>query len=155
MDQTNDLILDEGAGLASGDVLEPRTAAAIEKTARWARYYLYIMLAYFALLLLFSVLGIGGAATAGAEAAAAGIVSTLFSFGIMLLLVGYPLYKLWGFTSKAPRALRTGSQETLTEAVSNMRSVYKFTGIVMIVTLAIYALAILFALVAGGAALLG
>lgn len=63
----NDYILDEGAGLGlvQGDGLSPEAAAQVTKASRWGRYYLYITLGYFALVIIVQVFGLTAASALG------------------------------------------------------------------------------------------
>ena len=154
----DDRILDDehGLGVHLGDTLSPGAATAVAAAAKWGKYYLYLLLAYFVLLFGFQLFTFGSIAATGGEAAVD--LLSLFPFiFVSLLLYAYPVIKMWGFTHKAPKALAADSQALFTDAFDNLQSVYKYIAIFTIVILAFYALSIGLAIVGGiaGAALGG
>ncbi|MGY4384790.1 magnesium-transporting ATPase (P-type) [Pedobacter sp. UYP24] len=78
---------------------------------------------------------------------------------IILLLTAalyfYPSFVLFKFSNAAKQGVLYGDQESLNNAMSNLKSFFKFWGILLIVVLGIYALAILFAIVGAVAANIG
>ena len=61
----------------------------------------------------------------------------------------YPSFILFKFSTAAKQAVLYGDQESLSLAMGKMKSFFKFWGILLIVLLAFYALAILSAIIAG------
>jgi hypothetical protein len=61
----------------------------------------------------------------------------------------YPSFILFKFSTAAKQAVLYGDQENLSLAMGKMKSFFKFWGILLIVLLAFYALAILSAIIAG------
>lgn len=76
-----------------------------------------------------SVEGIGGSAT---------FMMALY-IGLALLYF-FPCLYLFNFASKMQKALRSNDQIQLTESFKNLKSCYKFMGILIIIILALYAL---------------
>lgn len=75
-------------------------------------------------------------------------------FLTVLLLISaaiyfYPSFILFKFSTAAKQAVLYGDQESLSIAMGKMKSFFKFWGILLIVLLGFYALAILSAIVAG------
>jgi hypothetical protein len=72
---------------------------------------------------------------------------------VMLLIFAgiyfYPSFILFKFSNAAKQAVLYGDQESLSIAMGKLKSFFKFWGILFIVLLAFYALAILSAIVAG------
>jgi len=64
--------------------------------------------------------------------------------GLMYVLIGllyfFPVYYLFKFSSKVRTALMTKNTQELETAFENLKSHYKFIGILMIITLSIYVL---------------
>ncbi|MBC7567055.1 MAG: hypothetical protein H7223_08810 [Pedobacter sp.] len=61
----------------------------------------------------------------------------------------YPSFILFKFSNAAKQAVLYGDQDSLSAAMGKMKSFFKFWGILMIVVLGFYALAIISAIVAG------
>ncbi len=71
-----------------------------------------------------------------------------FLFGFIYILIAilyfFPSLYLYRFSNKLKMALSMNNEEELTEAFSNHKSLFKFMGILTIVTLSLYALMFLF-----------
>lgn len=159
----DDPILDDELGLEihHASTLSPGAANAVAMAAKWGKYYLYIILAYFVISFGFQLVafagvgaaagGLGGDAAAGAAVGLAPLVSVVI---FSLLLYAYPVIKFWGFTHDTPGALAAASQPAFTGAIDKLRSVYKYIGIFLIVILGIYALLFIGLLLFGGLAAL-
>ena len=98
---------------------------------------------------------------------AALLVSVIFSFisdstlstglgiGISVLyliiaaLYFFPVYFLFNFSTKAKKAVQSGDSNILTESIRNLKSHYKFVGIMTIIMLVIYPVIIMIAILAG------
>jgi len=61
---------------------------------------------------------------------------------IMSLIMFFPALYLWNFSSKMRKALNNNDQPLLTESLKNLKSFFKFYGILLIVVLSFYALAL-------------
>jgi hypothetical protein len=68
---------------------------------------------------------------------------------LMAALYFFPVLYLYRFSDKMKAALARKEEDVLTDAFMNLKSHYKFIGIVTIVMLSFYALGLLFALIAG------
>ncbi len=77
----------------------------------------------------------------------------IFFYLLLALVYFYPSYLMYKFSSAAKLAVLYGSQESLSEAMSKMKSIFKFWGILTIVFISLYVLMIvLFSIGAGIAA---
>jgi len=74
---------------------------------------------------------------------------------IMAAIYFYPSFILLKFSTSAKQAVLYGDQESLSVAMNKMKSFFKFWGILLIVILGFYGLAILSAIVAGVGANMG
>jgi hypothetical protein len=74
---------------------------------------------------------------------------------IMAAIYFYPSFILFKFSTSAKQAVLYGDQESLSVAMNKMKSFFKFWGILLIVILGFYGLAILSAIVAGIGANMG
>lgn len=66
----------------------------------------------------------------------------------------FPILYLYRFSAKIRHALNLNDQAILEYALQNLKSHYKFIAILMIVMLGIYALALVFAIIAGAMSML-
>ena len=118
------------------------------EAARWGRFLAilgFIGCGFIALMVLI-VLFFGsymGTMIPGMPAEAGALGS--FFFGFMLICAGlliiFPALFLYKFSVKMRRALNNNDQPVLTESFRNLKSLFKFHGILMIISLSLYALA--------------
>lgn len=76
-----------------------------------------------------------------------GIMSAMYV--ILALLYFFPVYYLYKFASRMKLALNSKSTEELTGALENLKSHYKFLGIMIVVMIVMYILAIFGVIIAG------
>jgi len=74
---------------------------------------------------------------------------------IMALLYFFPTLYLYRFATKTKSALESSSSDQLSGGIENLKSTFKFMGILMIILLGFYALIIVFAIIGGIAGLAG
>jgi hypothetical protein len=74
---------------------------------------------------------------------------------VMAAIYFYPSFILFKFSTSAKQAVLYGDQESLSVAMNKMKSFFKFWGILLIVILGFYGLAIISAIVAGIGANMG
>jgi hypothetical protein len=67
----------------------------------------------------------------------------------MALLYFFPTLYLFSFASKMQVALRNNDQISLNNSFKNLKSCLKFFGVLLVITLCIYAIALIFAVIAG------
>ncbi len=72
-----------------------------------------------------------------------GVVYAVSSF-----LYIYPALKLWKYAGSIDRLVASGSEEDLVDALDQQRAFWKFIGIIMIVVMAIYLVAIVLMVIA-------
>jgi hypothetical protein len=77
-----------------------------------------------------------------------GIGMGLFYLLIAALYI-YPVLSLMKFSSCMKRGLNSGNQELITEGFRHQKNMYKFIGVMMIITIALYLVGFLFMGVAG------
>jgi hypothetical protein len=80
-----------------------------------------------------------------------GVIGTVAGFIYLLLGVVYiyPSLKLLRFCNAMPEGLRSGDQQTVTMALKNLKSVFKFWGLLTLIIIGIYGLIILLTMVFG------
>jgi len=124
----------------------------LSEAARWSRFLSIIGFIYCGLMVLVglffgSVMGRMMPATvdSGMSVIGSGFIGVFIV--IMSLIMFFPALYLWNFSSKIRRALNNNDQPLLTEALKNLKSFFKFYGILLIVVLSLYALAVIFAII--------
>ena len=121
----------------------------LRETAKWARFLSIIgFIAMFFLLLaglFFMAAGSAmGSETAGMGAMAAFPGSILgIIYIVMAILYFFPFYYLYKFASKTKSAFAGNDTVQLTEGFENLKSHYKFMGILTIVMIVLYIVAII------------
>jgi hypothetical protein len=124
----------------------------LSETARWSRFLaiigfiscglMVIVGLFFGSLITRMMPGMGDTGMT----AAAGV---FFSFFIIFtsLIMFFPSFYLFNFSSKMRKAFNNNDQLTLTESLKNLKSFFKFWGILLIVYLSFYALALVFGVI--------
>jgi uncharacterized membrane protein len=135
--------------------ITPDIRAFLIETARWA-YFLaiigFIMIGFIVVIAIFAGSLIGMMASQIPEANGLGAIGGGFITFFYLLIAGiyiFPVLYLYRFSIKMKEALRTDNQESLSISFENLKSHYKFIGILMIVVLGFYALGILMLIIGG------
>lgn len=142
--------LDANFQNVSGLKISDDAKTFILETARWAKFLAIVGFVFLGLMLIaaFPMMVLGaalpGMATSGAGA---GLLYLL-----MVVLYFFPTYYLYSFSNKVKVGLMNSNQTELDAGFENLKSTFKFMGILMIIVLGIYALALVFALIAGVAA---
>jgi ABC-type dipeptide/oligopeptide/nickel transport system permease component len=124
----------------------------LSETARWSRFLAIIGFIGCGLMVIVGLFfgseiarNMPGMGDSGMTAA----VGVFFSFFVIFtsLIMFFPSLYLFNFSSKMRKALNNNDQPTLTDSLKNLKSFFKFWGILLIVYLSIYALAIIFAII--------
>lgn len=101
----------------------------------------------------FSIIAMGSAfGSMGGGAGAFGAIGSTFLgviYLLMVLLYFFPVLYLYRFGSKVKKAFANNDTAMLTSSLENLKSHYKFVGILAIIMLSFYVLAILIAIVGG------
>lgn len=143
----NPQIIDDNFG---GSTLNSEIRSYLAETARWG-YFLsivgFIGIGFMVLAGLFmgsfmSTLGMG----------AAGMISPAI-FTVMYLIIAalyfFPVLYLFKFSTKMKVALRSDNEAELTTSFQNLKSLYKFMGILTAIILGLYALIFVFGMISG------
>ncbi len=129
--------------------------ANLTTAAKWARFIAivnFVMIGIGVAAMLFVVLGM-----AIADMALPGFTeaSTTFMLVYMIVMIAVlliallPALYLWRFADKALTAVEADDQEAISGSLANLRRYFKFTGVLTIVGLALYALIIIIAIIGG------
>ena len=131
-------------------------SAYLKETARWAKFMailgfvfcaVYVLIALFAGSLMARLSTLGGNAGAGTGAAliGGGLISVIYI--MIAVLYFFPCLYLYNFAAKMQTALRANDQDQLNLSFRNLKSCYRFMGILMIIALSFIVLACLFAVI--------
>ncbi|WP_109699342.1 DUF5362 family protein [Chitinophaga deserti] len=143
--------------------IDEESARYLKETAKWGSFLAivaFIMIGFYVLALLFGLI-VGSAASGGFEAeySTANPFAAVMGTGVgvaffiaYLALFTIPVVYLYRFSTRIKTALDGNDQTTLTNSFGNLKSMFKFYGIFMIVMLGIMALAFVFMLVTLGTA---
>jgi heme/copper-type cytochrome/quinol oxidase subunit 2 len=136
--------------------LDQQSVNYLHEASRWSRLLSIVGFIYCGLMVIFglffgsmvtrmmSMSGMGGT-----DAALTGVSTVFLSFFItlMALIFFFPAYFLFNFSSKMRRALHNNDQASLTDSIKNLKSFFKFYGIIVIIFLSIYGLALISAII--------
>jgi Family of unknown function (DUF5362) len=122
----------------------------LSESARWARFLSIMGFIACGLMVLGGLLfgSLFSSMMKNAEpettAVAGGLFSSLYAASAILgaVLIFFPSLYLFRFSSKMRLATNNNDQSALTDSIKNLKSFFKFYGVVTIVILSIYALAI-------------
>ena len=132
-------------------VLEPRIISYLAETGKWAKFLGILGFIGIGCLVLLSF-SIGTIMSMAGGEAVAGLPmlsSTMFLTIVYLMMAAlyfFPILYLYNFGNKIQTAIRNEDQAILNEAFMNLKSHYKFIGILAIVLISIYVLGIVFAI---------
>jgi hypothetical protein len=135
--------------------LDQNSINYLNEAARWSRFlsilgFIYCGLLVIAGLFLGSVMsrmmsGINNSDAAVPAMMGGGFFGFFFICGSLIIF--FPSLFLFNFSSKLRKAFRGNDQPVLAESFRNLKSFFKFYGIVAIIGLSIYALAIVAAII--------
>lgn len=116
-----------------------------KESAKWAKFLAIVGFVMLGIMVLASLIMIGMMASlAGAPAAGLGLVYLL-----MAALYFFPTLYLYKFAVKTKNAIETYSENGFEDGAENLKSMFKFMGILMIVVLSLYALMFIIGLIGG------
>lgn len=119
----------------------------LRETGRWAKFLSILGFVFIGLMVvlalfsgaIFSALG----TQAGMPLSGAVLGGIYIGFAILYF---FPVYYLFQFSQKVKQAIAHQSSELLEQSLENLKSHYKFVGIMMAIIIGLYAIGILFAL---------
>lgn len=128
--------------------LDQQASSYLGEAARWARFLSILGFIMCVILVLAAVFmgsflagSIGNTNLGSASLFGGTFVSTLYI--LVALLYFFPCLYLFHFGTKMRTALRNNDQEALSGAFKNLKSCFKFFGILSIIVLVLYALALI------------
>ncbi len=145
--------LDNDFTTPAGLTIDPETQAYLKETAKWAKFLAivgFIMAGFMVIMGLFmgtmmSTLGSGmGGDVPGFPM---WIMSAIYILFAILYIM--PMLYMYRFATKMQTALLHENQTVLTSSFENLKSLFKFAGIMTIIMLALYAVMILGSMLVG------
>jgi hypothetical protein len=136
--------------------LDQQSVNYLSEAARWSRLLSivgFIYCGFMAVMGLFFGAAmsrmVSEAGRGTAESGMLGMSSAFLGFFLILgaLILFFPAYYLFSFSTKMRRALRNNDQSVLSESLKNLKSYFKFFGILVIIILSFYALALISAII--------
>ncbi len=123
-------------------------------TAKWAKFLSIIGFVFTAMITLFAFgssafVSILASISPGNPLAAMGSGFITVYFLVMALLYFYPSLLMFKHANASRKAILYGDQESLSVAMLNLKSFFKFWGVLLIVLIAFYFLVMLMAVITG------
>jgi len=135
--------------------VDQQSSSYLGETAKWAKFLSivgFVMCGLIVLAALFAGAFFGAAfrqmGMSGGGAVGGAFLSIIYI--LVALLYFFPCLYLFNFSGKMQVALKNNDQEQLSGSLRNLKSCFKFLGILTIVMLSFYALALLFMMLAVG-----
>jgi hypothetical protein len=128
--------------------VDHQSNAYLRETAKWAKFLSIIGFIGCALIILVGIFAGSVMATTmgelgGGFGSGMGVVMAVV-YILFALLAFFPYLYLYRFANQMQVALRNNDQAALTTSFGNLKSCFKFVGILTIIVLAFYALALVF-----------
>jgi hypothetical protein len=131
--------------------IDETTKSYMLETARWAKFLAIIGFVMAGLSLIGALFFF--ISSAGPLAGQLNLPSSMVIFiggtiyFLVILVSYYPSIKLYRFASRVRPAISTGNPEEMSEAFRNLKSAFKFMGILVLVFIAFYGLLVVFAVI--------
>ncbi|WP_347157498.1 hypothetical protein [Pontibacter chitinilyticus] len=147
--------------MPEGFIISPHTAGFLRKAAKWGKFLAIVGFVIVGLMVLFALFGgtfMGSALASVLHNGMSGFMGTFFTvfYLLMALLYFFPVLYLYRFSANMLEGLRLQNQELVDASFKNLKSLFKFLGLLTAIVLGIYAVLLLFGLgVAGISAMYG
>jgi hypothetical protein len=124
----------------------------LSETARWSRFLSIVGFIFCGLLVLgglFPKIFLSSLSASFGEADLPPFVTIFIGSAIIIcaVILFFPTLYLFNFSSKMRKAVSGNDQQTLTESLKNLKSCFKFWGILFIVYLSLYLLLLIFGVI--------
>ncbi|MDZ4748788.1 MAG: DUF5362 family protein [Saprospiraceae bacterium] len=137
--------------------IDSTSSMYLRETSKWAKFLsivgfimcgLLVILAFFIGRIMASLSPLGDLEGSGTYSSSSVFGGRMLTILYLIIAVVYlmPCLYLYRFAEKMQLALASTDQTFLTSSFSNLKSLFKFTGILMIIMLCLYGLGILIAL---------
>jgi len=137
--------------------ITPPAADYLRQAAKWGKFLAivgFVTIGFMVLIAIFAGASMGammqgfGGAAGGAGAFTGGALTAFYL--LFALLYFFPVLYLYRFSSKVQRGLNLQSEPEVNEAFKNLKSLFKFMGVLTIIMLAFYGLGIFFMMLGVG-----
>jgi len=145
--------LDSMSSSSSGLVVNGESAGYLKEAGGWARFLAIVGFCFIALILIlaFFVGALMSSFGMGSQIAGMEFVLGIVYFGIGALYF-FPILYLFRFATNIIDAVKANDAQALVSALKNLKSHYKFIGILTAIVLGFYALFFIIALIVGAMA---
>jgi Family of unknown function (DUF5362) len=133
--------------------IDHQSSAYLSETAKWTKFLSILGFIFCGLIVIIAIFfgsyissTFSKYETAGARSAGSVVI---FVYVLIALIYFFPCLYLFNFSNKMQIGLKNNDQEQLNLSFKNLRSCFKFLGILTIVILGFYLLVLIFALFAG------
>ncbi len=154
----NEQPLDSDFSTSDALNITPAMRNNFSEIARWAKFLAIIGFVGIGLTVIFAlIIGLFMNSLSNELVAAAGMISTtalMIAYLLIAALYFFPILYLFRFAGKMQLALKTNDNEELQASFANLKSMFKFIGILTIIVLGFYVLAIIGSTVFGAFATL-
>jgi ABC-type multidrug transport system permease subunit len=119
--------------------VDEETARNFKEGSGWAQFLAIlglVMMGFGIIVLLVSVVGLAALDRRSSSMVILPLVFSIIMFGLFF----FPMFYLLQYALKVRRAISTYNQEEFTKAIGQLKSHYKFMGIVAIIIIALYVL---------------
>jgi hypothetical protein len=142
--------LDSSSSSSSGLVVNGESAGYLKETGGWARFLAILGFVFVALILIlaFFVGALMSSFGMGAQLAGMEFMMGIVYFGIAALYF-FPILYLFRFATNVIEAVKSNDNQTLVTALKNLKSHYKFIGILTAIFLGLYVCILVVTLIAG------
>ena len=123
-----------------GVAINSQISGFLKETAKWANFMAIVSFVMLGLMVLgaFGFMALGSS-IGGGSAVAAGVLYLLLT-----LLYFFPTLYLFNFAKKIKLGLNSSIQSEVELAFENLKKMFKYMGILMVIMLSVYALVLLF-----------
>lgn len=111
------------------------------ETARWGKFIAILGFIGMGIVLLFSVLMVMGINFSGeADMNTISMKTLLLIYILLIIIYFFPVISLYKFSVKMKHGIETKNMEEMTLGFKNLKSLFKFIGILAIISISIYAI---------------
>ena len=118
--------------------------------SKWANFMAIVGFVMLGLMVIGALFMVGAAASYSRYGMGLSMGAMAVAYILAAVLYFFPTYYLFLFARKIKDGFERGSEEDITKGFENLKSMFKFVGILTIVVLGLYALMFLMAIAVGG-----
>ncbi|MEO1050546.1 MAG: DUF5362 family protein [Bacteroidota bacterium] len=141
-------ILDSTSSSGGGLSINGESKAHLDEIKKWVKFLSILGFIFVGFMVLIALFMGTVFSSLGADLPLPGILFT-FMYLVIAALYFFPILYLFKFSSALKTALASDNEQALAEAFGNLKSHYKFIGILSIIVLGLYALGFFLGLLGG------